>query len=121
MQPSIAYPRKKVLVVDDDLLVRRFVRHIMQSAGFDVQCAADGCEGLDFFGIERWDLAILDRTMPKMGGEQMAAAMKVLSPATPLILMTGCPAAVSDAQLFECILAKPFHPTDLLGCVNGIL
>jgi CheY-like chemotaxis protein len=49
----------------------------------------NGGDGLDQFSNGRFDLVIVDRAMPDMSGDQVASTIKTISPATPIIMLTG--------------------------------
>lgn len=81
---------KRILVVDDNALVRGLVREFIESRpGFEI-CgeAADGFEGVEK-GLElRPDLIVLDFLMPRINGLQAAMMLREVVPATPIILFT---------------------------------
>ncbi len=79
----------RVLVVDDDQMVREVVAQYLASDGHTVDTAPGGAEGLLRFRANQFDLVVTDRGMPEMTGDQMAAAMKDMRPQTPIILLTG--------------------------------
>jgi len=79
----------RVLVVDDEPLVRNVEAKYLEAAGHTVVRAASGAEGLEKFRAEKFDVVVLDRAMPGMSGDQLAAAVKQLSADTPVIMLTG--------------------------------
>ena len=79
----------RILVVDDEAPVRDTLSAILMADGHNVTLAVDGSEGLKQFGKGEFDLVITDKAMPGMNGDQMAAAIKQVSPETPIILLTG--------------------------------
>jgi len=81
--------RLRVLVVEDDPLVRMAVTEQLSSQGHTVQSASNGLEGLDAFMSNRFDLVLTDRAMPEMGGDQLATTIKQLAPGKPIIMLTG--------------------------------
>lgn len=106
--------RVKVLVIDDEPAILFTLKRILEHSGYEVGTAPSGREGLSAFQEGHWDLVTLDRSMPDMNGEDVATELRRLSPQTPLILITGFPAAVVRPQLFDAILPKPFRPAELL-------
>ncbi len=78
-----------VLVVDDESMVRDVLQEYLSGDGHDVTAAKDGAEALERFKNGKYDLVITDRAMPEMNGDQLAEAVKKLSPGTPLIMLTG--------------------------------
>src|SRR6185503_18913299 len=81
--------RLRILVVEDDPLVRMAVTEQLSSQGHTVQSATNGLEGLDTFMSGRFDLVLTDRAMPEMGGDQLATTIKQISPTKPIIMLTG--------------------------------
>ncbi|MEI6972070.1 MAG: PAS domain S-box protein [bacterium] len=79
----------RVLFVDDEESARLLVERYLVSDGHSVEMAADGLTGLAKFEGSRFDLVILDRAMPGMNGDYLAAAVKALSPDVPVIMLTG--------------------------------
>jgi CheY-like chemotaxis protein len=85
-----APPRElRVLVVEDEPIVRMGVVAQLSSQGHFVDSATNGREGLDKFMSGRFDLVVTDRAMPVMGGDELAASIERLAPDTPVIMLTG--------------------------------
>ncbi len=86
---------KKILVADDDPVVTRTLRAILENAGYQVVEAADGQECAMKFLLDAPDLILLDIMMPKMDGYSFLIAMKELKemnahlPDAPVIVITG--------------------------------
>ena len=112
---------KQVLLVDDEVSLLRMLERVLRRAGYGVQCAENGREGLQYFQQAFWDVVIIDRSMPEMNGEELARVIKTSSPNVPLIMITGFRDAITHPLLFDFILAKPFHPADLLACLSRTL
>jgi CheY-like chemotaxis protein len=107
-EASISCPLR-VLVVDDEPLVRNVEAKYLEAAGHSVARAASGPEGLEKFRAEKFDVVVLDRAMPGMSGDQLAAAVKQLSADTPVIMLTGF------GDLMEATGEKPPHVDVLLN------
>ncbi len=86
--PAPAAPLR-VLLVDDEELVRKILNEFLIGDGHDVTLAANGEEALVKFRDGQFDLVFVDRAMPGMSGDQVAAAIKGASPAMPIIMLTG--------------------------------
>jgi PAS domain S-box-containing protein len=82
-------PSKRVLLVDDEEVVRKVLNEYLIHDGHVVELAANGKDGLDKFRHGRFDVVILDRAMPDMSGDQVGAAIKHSSPNVPVIMLTG--------------------------------
>ena len=80
---------KKILVVDDNELVRIGLTQMLSRLGYEVVATDNGEKGLDLFLKNRFDLVITDFEMPGMNGIDLAGHIKQRSPITPVILMTG--------------------------------
>jgi len=79
----------KVLIVDDEELIRLNLRMLLEDLGYCVVEAADGREGLDAFDREGPDLILADLRMPVMDGLSMIAALREKSTETPVIVVSG--------------------------------
>ena len=79
----------RILVVDDEAPVRDTLAAVLMADGHEVDLAIDGADGLKHFRAGQFDVVITDKAMPGMNGDQMAAAIKSISPQTPIILLTG--------------------------------
>jgi two-component system chemotaxis response regulator CheY len=109
----------KVLVVDDATTVRMYHRAILEAAGFAVEEAANGYEGLEKALSTAFDLILVDVNMPKMDGYSLVRALRE-QPSTaslPAILIST-EAEASDARQgyaagANLYLVKPVRPDDL--------
>lgn len=79
----------KILVVDDDGIVRDALSLFLTRAGHQVLTAADGGNGVLVFKSNLPDLVILDRDLPVMSGSGVFDSIHKISPATPVIIVTG--------------------------------
>lgn len=109
---TAAGPRSlRVLVVDDEQEVRHIVTEMLVSEGHTVVSAANGEQGLEEFQRSQFDVAIVDRAMPGISGDQFAAAIKSVAPAFPIILLTGFGALMtSQGEIppgVDLVLSKP--------------
>jgi PAS domain S-box-containing protein len=107
----------RILFVDDEESARRLVSRYLEADGHRVTVAIDGQEGLKSFGSEHFDAVILDRAMPKMSGDDLAAAIKKISPRTPVIMLTGFGDTMRDHDEHpagvDVIVPKPVTRDDL--------
>jgi CheY-like chemotaxis protein len=116
----------RILVMDDEAVLRMFVEEILASAGYEVVLAADGLEGLRQYQSTPVDLALIDLFMPNREGIETIKALKQLSPDFPIIAMSGDTMALtllSIAQRLGAagVLQKPFSPEELLASVKQAL
>ncbi len=71
-----AAAKKKVLIVDDGITMRMFYRDVLEKAGFAVEEAANGVEGLERLLGGRFDLIVVDINMPKMDGYEFVRELR---------------------------------------------
>ncbi len=118
----------KILVVDDDQNVQRLLRATLKQEGFEVVVAGDGEEGLRLWESESPNLILLDVTLPKQDGYQVATHIRGAERTgvhVPIIMLTaekdvsqkvrGLRAGADD------YLVKPFHQAELLARMKSLL
>jgi CheY-like chemotaxis protein len=79
----------KVLVADDEPMVREMISDSLTSAGHIVMSAVNGADALARFKPGYYDLVITDRSMPGLNGDKLAAELKARDPQLPVIMLTG--------------------------------
>jgi DNA-binding NtrC family response regulator len=79
----------KILLVDDEEMVRDVIRSMLEECGFNVVEAGNGLQGLEMFSCEHPDLVFADLQMPEMDGFTFISRLKEKSPETPLIVVSG--------------------------------
>ncbi len=79
----------KILVVDDEMPIRRTLREILEFEQYDVEEAEDGFECLAKVQKEKYDVVIMDIKMPKMDGIETLERLQILSPETPVVMVSG--------------------------------
>jgi CheY-like chemotaxis protein len=101
--------RPTLLCVDDDLGIREFYVAFLNTFGYDVVAAGDGCTALEIFRSRKGqiDAILSDHEMPGMTGAELAAEIKQLDPAVPMILISGSEPVVEDTcRFFDLALTK---------------
>src|SRR5450759_3564258 len=105
---------RKVLVVDDDPVVRKSFDRVLSSKGYAVITAANGEEALRKLNEEKYDVVYTDIRMPGMSGLEVAEQVKARRPWTPVVIITGygTDAAESRAKAagVSGFLHKPLSP-----------
>ncbi len=123
-------PRLRILVVDDDPMVLKSLRDILEIDGHDVVSADGGQAGIDCFRAayerhEQFAVVITDLGMPHVDGRKVASAVRQCSPATPIIMLTGWGqrlAADSDyPEHVDCVLGKPPRLKELRRALNAVM
>ncbi len=119
--------KPKILVVDDDLFVRRPLESILRQGGFEAVTAANGIECLQMLESDRPDLILLDVIMPGPDGYEICKTIKAEAryAEIPVILMSAR-AGRSDRERglglgATGFLRKPYMPAELLRQVREIL
>ena len=79
----------KILIVDDEVPIRRTLRDILEFEGYEVDEAADGLECVAKVQKEKYDVVITDIKMPRMDGIEALERLQILSPETPVIMVSG--------------------------------
>jgi DNA-binding response OmpR family regulator len=113
----------RVLVVDDERLVRWAIAETLGDLGYVVIEAADARTALEVFGDDV-DLVLLDLHLPDCSDLSVLTRMRRTAPSTPVILMTAfaTPAAISEASAYGTpVVAKPFDLADLAARVQRTL
>jgi DNA-binding NtrC family response regulator len=120
-------PPARVLVVDDEALIRWSINERLSSAGYEVQEAEDGASTLGYFrdGAPRIDVVVLDLKLPDADGVDLLRKIKRLCPGCRVILMTafGTPDKLLDARKAGAydVVPKPFNLDQMLQTVERAL
>jgi two-component system cell cycle sensor histidine kinase/response regulator CckA len=117
--------RERILVVEDDDLVRRLVVRTLEGAGYAVQAGTRANEGLERARSAVFDLLVTDVVMPGGDGKQLATRLMALFPELRVLYMSGyTDGAIASGGVLDAgveLLSKPFAPADLLARVRKIL
>lgn len=128
-EERIPAPRKalpKVLVVDDERLIADTLTEILKRHGFDAMVAYDGEQALQIAARFHPDYLLADVLMPFMNGVDLAIAIRKMSVATRILLISGhanSSELLDQARLkghrFD-VVAKPIHPEKLMQLLREI-
>lgn len=117
--------RRRVLIVDDERLLRWSVAETLAARGYEIAEATDGRTAMQEFGDGKGtDLVLLDLRLPDVSDLRLLARMREKRPRVPIVLMTAFPTReiVEEASaLGACILIKPFELDQLAERVEGAL
>lgn len=104
----------RVLIVDDDMILRSSLRRLLASRGYSVQCVQHGLEAIPLIEAEDFDVVISDIAMPQLDGLQMLRRLKDADLDIPVVLITGEPAVATAVKALEYgafhYMSKPFEP-----------
>lgn len=113
---------KKLLVIDDEPVIREGVRRILESESFHVETFAGGHAALERIKQEAFDLVITDLKMPGISGMEVLKAIKEIQPDLPVIFITGYSSVDSAVEVMKLgavdYIAKPFTPEEMLSTVK---
>lgn len=115
---------KRILLIDDDPSVRRVIRRLLESDGYQVLDAADGEIGLEMYRQEPVDLVITDVVMPNVYGLEVIRQLRRESSEVRIIAITGyAPSRLTLARELgaDLTLTKPVEMADLLKAVQKAL
>lgn len=131
-RPRLAtYPRVvsgasgRVLVVDDNRVIRQLIRVNLELEGFEVVTAADGVECLEVVQRVRPDVVTLDVVMPRLDGLRTAAHLRAdpLTSHLPVAIISACTQYEVESGIaagVDAFLAKPFEPAELIRLVRQL-
>ncbi|MFH8978805.1 response regulator [Streptomyces sp. NPDC017890] len=116
----------RVLVVDDNKVIRQLIRVNLELEGFEVVTAADGAECLEVVHQVRPDVVTLDVVMPRLDGVRAVAQLRAdpLTRALPIAIVSACTPYEVDAGFAagaDAFLSKPFEPAELVALVRQLV
>ena len=117
----------RILIADDDELIRTLAGAVLRKAGMHITQAADGGEALAHLESgESFSLAILDLDMPVLGGLALLEKIRGMSaPRLPVIVLTGSETEADRSAVIEVgaddYVSKPIVPANLVARVRAVL
>ncbi|MBN2737363.1 MAG: response regulator [Spirochaetales bacterium] len=117
--------KPKILIVDDEDILRRLLVRFMANEGFEPIEAPDGPEAIELFRLKHPDVVLSDVMMPEMDGINLLKELRCIDPSAVVILMTGFG---NEQVLLNSLRAgannffkKPFNFKEMLETVNNVL
>jgi signal transduction histidine kinase len=112
-----------VLLVDDEFALRRVLRIILEQAGFRVLEAHDGMAGLELVErrSEEVDVIVLDRSMPRLSGEQFLSELRRRDLQLPVVFLTGQGGSDVPSDAAIPVLLKPPASGELVRAIRAVL
>lgn len=113
----------KVLVIDDEAVIREGLRQTLSGEGYEVELAANGKIGLSRLQQSEFQVVISDLKMPGMHGIEVLKTIRVLQPDIPVIIMTGYATVDSAVEAMKNgafdYVTKPFPPEQIIEKVHA--
>ena len=117
--------KRKILIVEDEAVVRESVRDWLTDDGYDVECVETGEEALERIKEEEFGVVVLDLRLPGIDGLQVYEHVKELAPETKGVIITAYPSKETQEKARRLglldYLAKPFKVEDLEKTISGAL
>ena len=118
----------KILIIDDEPHILLMLKKMLERAGYEVDLASNGVEGMELFKKESADMVITDIIMPEKEGIETIREMRRLSPKLKIIAMSGGGKISADnyletAKIFGAskVFQKPFSHKELIQAVNELM
>jgi DNA-binding response OmpR family regulator len=117
-------PEARVLVVDDEPMVRDVLSRYLERSGFEVEAAADGERALAAFEARRPDLVLLDLMLPRVDGFEVFRRIRAQAE-SPVIMITARGQTTDRIVGLEIgaddYVSKPFSPAEVVARVRSVL
>ncbi|MGB2698046.1 MAG: response regulator [Candidatus Zixiibacteriota bacterium] len=117
--------KEKILIVDDEEIMRSFLLDVFMDEGYDLDSAANGEEALEKISRNQYQLIITDIRMPGVDGTEVLKKAKELNPKTEVIIITGyaSPQIKQECQKLGAAyyIAKPFQINQIRALVNKLV
>jgi DNA-binding response OmpR family regulator len=115
---------KRVLLVDDDYYLRKFISVNLEARGYSVAQAEDGIKALSVVGCHDLDIIILDISMPRLDGFEVCRLIRKIS-SVPIMMLSARQEVSDKAKCFELgandYMTKPFKLREFLARVEAVL
>lgn len=114
----------KILIIEDEPAIRDILRELLTDAGYEVEEAADGLEGVEKFRAGSFSLVLLDLMLPKLDGYGVCEQIRAVSD-VPVIMITALSGEEAEVRAFELraddYITKPFSLRLVLMRVEAVL
>ena len=115
----------QILIVEDEVLLAKSLREILEDSGHEVASAYDGQEGLELARSTPFDLLILDLMLPKLNGFQVARTLRKERNGIAILMLTAKSDILDRVEGLDSgadyYLTKPFDKRELLACIYALL
>ena len=115
---------KKILVIDDETIVRTSCERTLTPEGYEVISTSGGQEGIEYLQNQSFELVLLDLKMPDIDGIEVLTRINKEWPDTKVIMITGYSTVDTAVQALRFgaynFIEKPFTPDSLLNAVKEV-
>lgn len=115
----------RILVVDDELLIRDLLYDFFTSQGWDIVVAEGGQKAVDYLKNQLFDIVLTDLKMPDVDGMELTGRIRNLYGDLPVIIMTGYPSLDSAVEALrfkvDDYIIKPFNVNQLFKTVKKVV
>jgi CheY-like chemotaxis protein len=116
---------RRILVVDDEMLVCDSIKRILKFCGHEVESATTGKDALDLLDQKKFDLIIIDYLMPVMKGDELATIIRQRQVNAPVVMITASAEALEAAGNpligVDFVISKPFLLEEFRDAIAKIL
>ena len=109
----------RILLVEDDPGIRRFLEVVVARGGFIVDTATDGAEALSLLEQNTYDLMLLDLMLPRFSGFDVIPALRKLKTRPAVIVVTSNDTTDLDPEIISSVVRKPFDLNELMTLVKA--
>ena len=125
LQKGMERARARILVIDDDELIRSIFKETLEQEGHIVVTADNAAKGLMYVTQREFDLVFLDLKLPGTDGADILREMKGAKDKLPVIIITGYPNSEMMERAMKqgpiSVMIKPFNDSDIINAVNNFL
>ena len=122
-KPSGNARRAKLLLVDDDVSIRKILLRLLADDGYEVESAPNGEQALEMISNQAFDLVLLDLNMPEMDGWETFEQLAEKHPLLPVMIITARSNQIASARAagVSALLEKPLDCRRLLDEIPRLL
>ena len=120
--------QNRILVIDDEAMIRKLFKRFLERAGFEITCCSNGEDGIKAFGDDPADLVITDLSMPGMDGVEVIQELRQLDSEVPIFAISGDPNGRHEESLAKAaelgavsIMSKPVELKALRERIDAAL
>jgi len=117
--------RTRILIVDDELVIRESLSDWLNESGYYVEAVEDGAKALDKVREKEWDILLVDLKMRGMDGIEVMMAVKKIDKELPIIIITGYPTVDTAVEAMKegayDYIVKPFNPEEIDLIIRNII